>query len=82
MSTAYEPRKPRFHVGDVVRAVGPCVANRQGQIGTLFEVFVSAGNVIYRYRVIFPDGSLETYFGFELELVREAGAKSRATDTS
>jgi hypothetical protein len=82
MTEANVPRKPRFQVGDVVRAVGPCVSNREGQTGTLVEVFVSAGNVIYRYRVIFPDGELGTFFGFELELVHAAGSKSLAKDTT
>ena len=82
MTEAFLPRKQRFFVGDVVKAVGASVSNRQGQTGTLIEVLVSAGNVIYRYRVIFPDGSLETFFGFELELVHAAGSKSKATDTT
>jgi hypothetical protein len=80
MTEANAPRKPRFYVGDVVRAVGASVANRAGQTGTLVEVLLSAGNVIYRYRVMFPDGELETFFGFELELVHGAGSKSKAKD--
>ena len=82
MTRTNVPRKPRFQVGDVVRAVGPSVSNREGQTGTLVEVLVSAGNVIYRYRVIFPDGELGTFFGFELELVHAAGSKSIAKDTT
>ena len=82
MTEAYASRKPRFHVGDVVRAVGASVAKRQGQTGTLVEVLVSAGNTIYRYRVIFPDGRLETFFGFELELVDPAVSKNIARDTA
>jgi hypothetical protein len=81
MTEANAPRKPRFYVDDVVRAVGPSVSNR-GQTGTLVEVLLSAGNVIYRYRVMFPDGGLETFFGFELELVHAAGSKSKAKDTT
>jgi len=81
MTEANAPRKPRFYVGDVVRAVGPSVSNRD-QTGTLVEVVLSAGNVIYRYRVVFPDGGLETFFGFELELVHAAGSKSKAKDTT
>ena len=81
MSEASVPRKPRFYVGDVVSAVGPSVSNRRGQIGSVVEILVSAGNVIYRYRVIFPDGGLETFFGFELGLVH-AGSQHKARNTA
>jgi hypothetical protein len=60
-------RKPRFNIGDRVRTVGPSVHPREHTMGTVTEVLGSAENVIYRYRVTFPDRSTETFFGFELE---------------
>lgn len=66
MKEPFEPRKPRFNTGDRVRAVGPSVRPRD-DTGTVSAVLVSAENVIYRYRVTFPDGSTELFYGFELE---------------
>jgi hypothetical protein len=36
--------------------------------GTVTEVVHSSTDAVYRYRVILPDGNVETFFGFELEL--------------
>ena len=72
MSEPSPTRKARFNVGDRVRSVGPSVRSRQENVGTVSEVIVSAENVIYRYRVKFPDGGLETFYGFELERVLAA----------
>jgi hypothetical protein len=58
-------RRARFDVGDRVRTVGPSV--RRHASGTVSEVVISTEDVIYRYRVKFEDGSIETFFGFELE---------------
>jgi hypothetical protein len=67
MKEPFPPRKPRFKTGDRVRAVGPSVRPREHS-GTVSEIVVSAENVIYRYRVTFPDGSTEIFYGFELDL--------------
>jgi hypothetical protein len=50
-----------------VKTVGPSVRRREDNIGVVTEVFGSAENVIYRYRVTFSDNSSETFYGFELE---------------
>jgi hypothetical protein len=63
------PRKARFQIGDKVRAIGPSVPRRPDNTGMVTEVLGSTGNVIYRYRVTFGDGSSDTFYGFELEIV-------------
>jgi hypothetical protein len=72
MNEPSSTRKARFNKGDRVRGVGPSVRSRQENVGTVTEVVVSAENVIYRYRVKFPDGGIETFYGFELELILAA----------
>ena len=62
-------RKARFSCGDHVRAVGPTARLRENNVGIVTEVLGSSENVVYRYRVTFADGSSETFFGFELELI-------------
>lgn len=69
MTESPSPRKARFQVGDRVRAVGPSVRRRVENSGTVSEILGSPENVIYRYRVTFTDGSADTFFGFELELL-------------
>jgi hypothetical protein len=62
-------RKPRFQVGDRVKVVWP--TDRQKNLptsGTVTEVLGSVPQPVYRYRVTFPDGTTETFFGFELEI--------------
>jgi len=62
-------RKPRFQVGDRVRVVWP--PHRQMNppaSGEVTEVIGSSSQTVYRYRVTFPDGTAETFFGFELEI--------------
>jgi len=62
-------RKPRFQVGDRVRVVWP--TERQTTLpvlGTVTEILGSVPQPVYRYRVKFPDGTSETFFGFELEI--------------
>ena len=63
------PRKARFQVGDRVRAVGPSVRQRADNTGQVSEVIGSSAASIYRYKVTFEDGTSETFFGFELELL-------------
>ena len=61
------PRKARFQVGDAVRAVGPSV-QRRDEKGIVREVVGAVSpTVVYRYRVTFPDGGSEMFYGFELE---------------
>jgi hypothetical protein len=59
-------RGPRFKQGDRVEAVGPGNIHR-GKIGVVVEVLQPTSDLIYRYRVEFPDGTVGTFFGFELE---------------
>jgi hypothetical protein len=65
--TAKPPDKtPPFSVGDQVRIVSP-TADR-GKHGSVIEVLEPLGDLIYRYRVQFNDGTIGRFFGFELEL--------------
>ncbi len=67
--TMYEPAKaPRFEVGDRVLALAPTNPHR-GKEGVVVEVVERANDKIYRYAVRFVDGTTDTLFGFELELV-------------
>ena len=76
MSGRYFPHKPRFWVGDLVRPIGPSIRLHQDQTGTVIDILGSPENVIYRYRVKFPDGSWDVFYGFELELVHPAAEKA------
>ena len=65
----YEPAKaPRFEVGNRVLAVAPTNAHR-GKEGVISEIIEPAGDNIYRYVVRFVDGTTDTLFGFELQLL-------------
>jgi hypothetical protein len=65
-SNAFQPRKPRFKLGDHVLATVPTVyRDRQGIV---LEVITPTAGDVYRYRVLFEDGGRETLFGFELEV--------------
>jgi len=66
-------RSARFRVGDQVRAVGPSV-RRRDDTGYVTEIVGPPGDAIYRYRVRFSDGASETFFGFELEIVKPYAA--------
>jgi hypothetical protein len=62
-------RKPRFAVGDRVRvAWPPPKETTPPRAGTITEVVATNPPSVYRYRVTFPDGATETFFGFELEI--------------
>jgi hypothetical protein len=63
-------RQPRFSVNDRVRVVGPSARGRPHTSGIVTEVLESSTNAIIRYRVTFSDGTFDTFFGFELELVQ------------
>jgi hypothetical protein len=69
----FSSRSARFHVGDQVKAVGPS-ARRRDESGYVTEIVGPPGDAIYRYRVRFSDGTSETFFGFELEIVRPYAA--------
>ena len=69
MTREFLPRKPRFQIGDRVRTVGPSVRPRKDNEGIVTNIVGPPENVIYRYRVMFGDGSSEMLFGFELELL-------------
>ena len=65
----YEPAKaPRFEVGNRVLAVAPTNAHR-GKEGVIREIIEPARDNIYRYVVRFVDGTTDTLFGFELQLL-------------
>ena len=55
-----------FKVGDHVTVVSP--TPERGKQGVLIEVLEPLGDLIYRYRVQFNDGTAKKFFGFELEL--------------
>jgi len=74
MSTSQHPfaRTPRFKVGDVISVVGP--GEHKGQSGSVVQVVAHAGDFVHRYDVQFQDGSLDRYFGFELEFALSESA--------
>jgi hypothetical protein len=51
------------------RTVGPKAPPRADNAGIVTEILGSAENAVYRYRIAFSDGSVDTFFGFELERV-------------
>ena len=66
MVNVYQPRKPRFVLGDRVVVVGPGIY--RDKWGFVMEVNEGSGDFVYRYRVRFKDGTSGTFFGFELEI--------------
>ena len=72
-ANSFSSRSARFQVGDQVRAVGPS-AHRRNESGYVSEIVGPPGDAIYRYRVRFSDGASETFFGFELEIVKPYAA--------
>jgi len=67
---------PRFKVGDQIILVGPGYHN--GMYGEVAGVIESSFDQIYRYCVRFSDGRSATFFGFELQSVRNASTKAAA----
>ncbi len=66
--TMYKPAKAmRFEVGNRVVGLAPTNPHR-GKEGVVIEV-IYRGDKIYRYVVRFVDGTTDTVFGFELQLV-------------
>lgn len=65
MRNAFEPRRPLFTSGDDVVVTGP--GTHRHQQGTVTEIIEpSAGDFVYRYRVRLADGTIASFFGFEL----------------
>jgi hypothetical protein len=65
MRNAFEPRRPVFKSGDDIVVAGP--GDHRHQHGTVVEIIEPlAGDFVYRYRVRLADGTLVTFFGFEL----------------
>ena len=61
-------RTPRFQIGDQVRIVWPERLRTEHESGTVSEIVVPTTDKLFRYRVTFPDGTVETFFGFELRV--------------
>ena len=61
-------RKPRFQIGDKVRIVWPERLRTEHESGTVTEIVVPTTDKLFRYRVTFSDGMVETFFGFELQV--------------
>ena len=65
----YQPAKvPQFELGNRVLAVAPTNPHR-GKQGVIVKVIEPRGDRIYRYVVRFLDGTTDTLFGFELQLL-------------
>jgi hypothetical protein len=65
---SFEKKRPRFEIGDEVTVVGPGPnKHKQGAVAKIVQGFDS----IYRYDVIFSDGTQARYFGFELAYRQE-----------
>jgi hypothetical protein len=58
-------RPPRFNAGQQIRTIAP--GPHKGKRGLVLEVIRRAGDLVYRYRVQFFDGTSAIFFGFELE---------------
>ena len=66
MADSGTEKTPPFNVGDKVRVTSP--TPERGKEGVIIEVLDPLGDLVYRYRVQFSDGSLSKVFGFELKL--------------
>ena len=66
MADASHSKTPRFKVGDRVTVVGLGAGASKGKRGLITELLPV--DVVYRYRVKFPDGAVAIFYGFELEL--------------
>jgi hypothetical protein len=66
--TPWLPEKdPPVKLSNKVRVISP--TSDLGKEGIVVEVLEPLGDLIYRYRVRFNDGSVGKFFRFELELV-------------
>ena len=69
MRNLAEQPNPKFKPGDRVVVTGPGVHRERR--GLVNEIVRRTGDLVYRYRVRFPDGATEVFFGFELALNEE-----------
>jgi hypothetical protein len=60
-------RVPQFAVGDEVVIVSPGV--EKGEKGTVIQVIGHASDFVYRYNILFADGTSKRYFSFEITSV-------------
>jgi hypothetical protein len=63
-------RAPQFAVDDKVMIVSPGV-NKEKQ-GTVIQVIGHAGDFVYRYDILFADGTSKRYFSFEMSSLQRA----------
>ena len=66
MSHAFQPRSPRFKIGDGVVIICPGI--HRYKYGLVMEIIEPSGDFVYRYRVRFADGTSVAFFGFELDI--------------
>jgi len=57
-------RLPQFAVDDKVVIVGPGID--KGKQGNVTQVIRHLGDFVYRYEVLFADGTTKRYFSFEI----------------
>ena len=62
---AFQPRKPRFNLGNRVVVTVPGIYRDRHSV--VVEVIQPRSGDVYRYRVRFADGTDATFFGFELK---------------
>jgi len=58
---------PPIQLNNKVRVISP--TSDHGKEGIVVEVLEPLGDLIYRYKVRFTDGTMSRFFRFELELV-------------
>jgi hypothetical protein len=59
-------RRPFFTAGDQVQVVGPTIHRLKR--GVVIDFIPPSIDLVYRYRVRFSDGTVATFFGFELTI--------------
>ena len=66
--TSWLPKNgPPIQISNKVRVIAP--THDLGKEGIVVEVLEPPGDLIYRYKVRFSDGTMSKFFRFELELV-------------
>ena len=60
---------PRFKIGDGVMVLTP--GSDKGKNGVVSGVIGHTGDFVYRYDVLFPDGTSKRFFGFEIDLIAQ-----------
>jgi hypothetical protein len=66
-------RKPRFNVGDRVVSI---THGEERRLGSVTEIASAPIDAVFRYRVVFDDGTTGVFFGFELEKISDARASN------